>query len=60
MLKMNVILPGVMIRAYNAENEILVDTFEQLKGKRWSEKEENEINKYIQSVAGGSKYNPIN
>ena len=25
-----------------------------------TEKEENEINKYIQSVAGGSKYNPIN
>ena len=23
------------------------------------EKEENEINKYIQSIAGGSKYNPI-
>lgn len=26
----------------------------------YTEKEENEINKYIQSVAGGSKYNPIN
>ena len=25
-----------------------------------TEKEENEINKYIQSVAGGNKYNPIN
>lgn len=25
-----------------------------------TEKEENDINKYIQSVAGGSKYNPIN
>lgn len=24
-----------------------------------TEKEENEINKYIQSIAGGSKYNPI-
>ena len=47
MLKMNVILPGVMIRAYNAENEILVDTFEQLKGKRWSEKEENEITPFV-------------
>lgn len=47
MLKMNVILPGVMIRAFNAENEILVDTFEQLKGKRWSEKEENEITPFV-------------
>ena len=26
----------------------------------YTEKEENEINKYIQSVAGGSKHNPIN
>ena len=24
-----------------------------------TEKEENEINRYIQSIAGGSKYNPI-
>lgn len=47
MLKMNVILPGVMIRAFNAENEILVDTFEQLKGNRWSEKEENEITPFV-------------
>ena len=53
----------IFVETDNRENSCkfgLCDRVEVINIGFITEKEENEINKYIQSVAGGSKYNPIN
>lgn len=47
MIKMNVILPGIAVQAFNSDNKILVNTVDAANGKRWNEKERDEVTPFV-------------